>query len=117
MQTAFPSIGVARSLDDETALDKLAQDAREALLRDVENEEQVSDPEAGIAGDEMQDAMMRATVAELGQDGVGVTREVAIGEEQQLDELYGLGRGVLGDVRRRSARRGRRCHARRGRAT
>ena len=39
-----------------------------------------------MAIDEMQDPVVCASEPELGQDGVGLAREIAIGEEQQFDE-------------------------------
>ena len=43
-----------------------------------------------MAVDEMQHAVMRAAEAEIGEDGIGVAGEIAIGEEQQLDEVEQL---------------------------
>ena len=54
------------------------------MLQDVE---QVRDLHAGMAGDEMQHAVMRAAEAEFGEGLVGVADEVAVGEKQQFDEV------------------------------
>jgi hypothetical protein len=54
-----------------------------------------------MAIDEMQHAMMRATEAELGQHRIRLPGEVAVGEEQQLDEREEVGIGIR---RRQSAR-------------
>ena len=43
-----------------------------------------------MAIDEMQHAVMRAAEIEIGEDGVGIAGEIAIGEEQQLGEFEQL---------------------------
>ena len=43
-----------------------------------------------MAIDEMQHAVMGAAEIEIGEDGVGVAGEIAIGEEQQLGEFEQL---------------------------
>ena len=68
-------------------VDQLLEHAAERLFGDLQNVEQVGNLHAGIAVDEMQHAMMRAAEAELGQHFVGIADEIAIGEEQQLDEV------------------------------
>ena len=52
----------------------------------------------GLAVDEVQHAVMGAAEAVVGEDAVGVADEVAIGEEQQLDQ-------VVGRLARRGCRR------------
>jgi len=44
---------------DEAGVDQLLEDAAEALLGDLEDVEEVRDPDAGMAIDEMDDAVMR----------------------------------------------------------
>jgi len=86
----------------------LLEDAAERLLGDLEHVEQFGDLHAGIAIDEMQHAMMGAAEVELLQHLVGVADEIAIGEEQQFDQIeIGLG-GLEGRLRYRSLRRVRR---------
>jgi hypothetical protein len=51
--------------------------------------------------DEVQHAMMGTPQAQLDERRIGLTREVAIGEEQQLDESDEMG---IGSGRGRSAR-------------
>ena len=48
----------------------------------------------------MQHAMMRPAEIEIGEDGIGIAGEIAIGKEQQLGELeqLGLRRRVLARV-------------------
>ena len=62
------------------------QHPAEALLGDPQDVEQLRHRHAGIAADEMDDAVMRAPEAEVGEDLVGIGDEIAIGEEQQLDQ-------------------------------
>ena len=68
-------------------IDQLLEHAAERLLGDVQDVEQVGDLHARIAVDEMQHAVMRAAEAELAQHLVRIADEVAIGEEQQLDDV------------------------------
>ena len=77
-------------------VDQLLQHAGQALLGDLQDLEQVGDPQAGMAVDEMQHAVVGAAEPELGEHGVGLAREVAIGEEQQLDERDEMGIGARG---------------------
>ena len=56
----------------------------------LQDQQDVGDPQARIAGDEVQHAVMGAAVAELGEDRVGIAGEIAVGEKQQLDQLHGL---------------------------
>ena len=86
IEQPLPAVLLARPLIDIALLDQFAQHPAEALLGDAENVEQLRHRHAGIAADEMHDAMMRAPEAEFGQDGVGIGDEIAIGEEQQLDQ-------------------------------
>ena len=76
------------ALLDEAGIDQLLQHAREALLGDLQDVEEVGDRQAGIAVDEMQHAMMRASEIGLRQDRIRIGDEVAIGEEQKLDEIH-----------------------------
>ena len=84
----------AGPLLDEVLLDQLLQDPVEALLGDAQDVEQFGDGEAGLPVDEMQDAVMRPAEAVVGEDAVGIADEVAIGEEEQLDQV--VGRPCLG---------------------
>src|SRR5262249_12309934 len=66
---------------------ELLEHATQGLFRNVEDIEQVGDLHAGIAVDEMQHAMVRTPKAQLQQHFVWVTDEVAVGEEQKLDDV------------------------------
>ncbi|MNY53681.1 hypothetical protein D3C86_1894560 [compost metagenome] len=57
------------------------------MLGDLQRVEKVSDRHAGLAVDEVQDAVMRAAKTAFFQDGVRIGGEVAIGEEKQLDDF------------------------------
>ena len=96
-QQPLAAIGAARLLHDIALVDQLLQHARQALLGDGEDVEQVGDAQARMAIDEMQHAVMRAAEAEILEDGVGIAGEIAIGEEQQLGEFeqLRLGQGAL----------------------
>ena len=85
-EKALAAVGAAGLLLDISLVDQLLQHAAKALLGDLEHVEQVGDAQAGVSVDEMQNAVMGAAEAEILEDGVGVAREVAIGEEQELGE-------------------------------
>ena len=63
------------------------QHAVEALLGDPQDVEQFGDRQPRMAVDEMQHAVVRPAEAEVLQEPVGVADEVAIGEEEQLDQI------------------------------
>jgi hypothetical protein len=66
---------------------ELLQHAAQRLFGDFENIEKVGHFHSGMAGDEMQDAVVRAPEAEFGERLIGIADEVAIGEEQKLDQV------------------------------
>ena len=82
---SFTSVGLARSLCHEAFVDQLLEDAGEALFGDLEDMQKIRDPEAGVAVDEMQDAMVRAAKAILFEHLIGVVGEITIGEEEKFD--------------------------------
>ena len=90
-------------LHDIAFIDQLLEDATERLLGDFQDIEQVGDLDPGIAVDEVQDAVVGAAEAELFQHLVRIADEIAIGEEQKLDEVPV--RFALPPPRARSARR------------
>ena len=94
VELALAAVARALHLHDVAGVDQLLQDARQALLGDLQHVEQFGDRQPGLAVDEMQHPVMGAAEAVVGEDLVGVGGEIAIGEEQQLDD-----RKV--DVRRR----------------
>ena len=68
-------------------VEQLFQHPIEALFGDAQNFQQFGDGKAGMAQDEVKHSMMRATKAQALQQPVGVGHEIAIGEEEQLDQL------------------------------
>src|SRR5204863_155280 len=80
------AIALAGLLHDPPLIHELLENAGQALLRNLQNLQQVGDAKAGMAIDEMQHAVMRASETELGQRRIRLPGEVAVGEEQQLDE-------------------------------
>jgi len=111
IQQALAAIVGALLLHDIAFVNQLLEDATERLFGDLQDVEQAGDFHAGVAVDEMQDAMMGAAEAELGQHFIGIADEVAIGEEQELDEVKiglagrGLDRSLAGSRGARLARR------------
>src|SRR5690606_36454576 len=94
MEQALAAVGLSSLLHDVALFNEIAQHASEALLGDLEDVEQVRDAHAGVAVDEMQHAMMRAAEAQPREALIGVADEVAIGEEQELDEVIGRPAGL-----------------------
>ncbi len=84
----FALAPVARplDLDDVAGVDQLLEHAGQTLLGDFQNVEKFGDGQTGHAVDEMKDAVMRAAEAVFGQDLVRIRREIAIGEEKELDD-------------------------------
>ena len=108
IEQALAAVLRAFLLHHVALVDQLLEHAAERLLGDVEDVEQVGDLHAGIAVDEMQHAVMGAAEAELGQHLVGVADEIAIGEEQQLDDVpdrLGAGAGAAAPPGARPGRR------------
>ena len=60
------------------------QHARQALLGDAQQSEQVCHGDTGIAADEVQRAMMGTAEADLVENAIGTGGKVAIGKEQQI---------------------------------
>src|SRR5262249_31166905 len=74
-------------LDDIILIDELLEYTAKRLLGDLQDVEQVCNLHARVAVDKMQHAMVRAAKSKLLQHLVGVADEVAIGEEQEFDEV------------------------------
>ena len=86
IEQALTPVRLARLLDDELFVDKLLEDAAQALLRDLQDVEEIGDAQARIAVDEVHNPMMRTAEAIALQHEIGVAGEIAIGEEQKLYE-------------------------------
>ena len=84
VEQALAAVDAAGPLHDIALVDELLQHAPEALLGDFQHVEQIGDAQAGMAGDEVQHAMVGPAEAEILQDRIGVAGEIAIGEEQQF---------------------------------
>jgi hypothetical protein len=78
---------IAGFLDDIALVEQLLEHPAERLFGDPQDVQQIGDFQAGIAMHEMHDTMMGAAEAEHLELMVGVADEVAIGEEQQLDDI------------------------------
>ena len=70
----------------------------QTLLGDLQDFEQIGNLQPRVAIDEVQHAVMRTPQAELGEHGIGLAGEVAVGEEQQLDagDELRIGKGRTG---------------------
>ena len=107
-QQPLPAVVVAGLLHDIAFVEQLLEHATQRLLGDAQHVEQVGDLQSGIAVDEMHHPVMRAAEPERFQLMVGVADEVAIGKEQQLDDVPAqiVGPGSRGPPFRRLANRG-----------
>ncbi len=86
LTAALATILRAGDLLDEARVDELLEHTRKTLLGYLQHVQQFGDGQSGHAVDEVQDTMMRAPEAVAFQDVVRVGREIAVGEEQQLDD-------------------------------
>src|SRR5262245_26185476 len=77
IEKALAAISQAFLLNDVPALDQFAQHAAKRLLGDLQYVEKLGNAHAGIAADEMQDAVMSAAKAQAAQNGIGVAGEIA----------------------------------------
>ena len=94
-QEALAAIAVAFLLLDVAGLDQRLENPRQALLGDLQDIQEHGDRHAGAAIDEMQNAVVRAAEAEIGQNGVRLADKVAVGEEQLLDNLHRWRRPIV----------------------
>src|SRR5690606_34159994 len=95
VEQALAPVLRARLLQNIAAVDELLQNTCETLLGNLEDIKEIGHPQARVPVHEVKNAVMCPAEAELREDGVRLAGEVAIGEEQQLDELDELVRGDL----------------------
>src|SRR5262245_26369114 len=74
-------------LQDVALLNQLPEYPAKRLFGDFENVQELRNLHAGIAVHEMQNAMVGASKGKLCQDIVGIAGKVAVGKEQQLDDV------------------------------
>ena len=84
---ALAAVVLARLLHDIALVDQLLEHPAERLLGDLQHLQQIGDLHARMAVDEMQHPVVRPAEAELRQHIVGIADEIAVGEEQQLDDI------------------------------
>ena len=87
IEQALAAVVVAGLLHDIALVEQLLEHPAERLLGDAQDVEQVGDLQPGIAIDEVHDPVMGPAEAERLQLLVGIADEIAIGEEQQLDDI------------------------------
>jgi hypothetical protein len=87
IQKPLAAIVRARALQHIALINELFEHAAEGLFGDFQDVEQVGDFDAGIAIDEVQHPMVRAAEAKLYQHFIRIADEIAIGEEQKLDQI------------------------------
>jgi hypothetical protein len=89
-QVPLPPIYAADPALDQPVLDQLPQHPVQRLLGDLQDVEKPGYRDPRPPPDEMDRAVMRPSQSALGEDRIGIAREVAIGKEQQLDPLAQL---------------------------
>ena len=87
VKQALPAVVVAGLLHDIALVEQLLEHPAQRLLGDAQHVEQIGDLQAGIAVDEMHHPVMGPAEPERLQLMVGIADEIAIGEEQQLDDI------------------------------
>ena len=110
VKQALPSVVIAGLLHDIAFVEQLLEHPAQRLLGDAQHVQQIGDLEAGIAVDEMHHPVMGAAEPERLELVVGIADEIAVGEEQQLDDIpaqFARPRG-RGRARRPPSNRGRR---------
>ncbi len=70
-----------------TLIKELFEDPAERLLGDFQDVQQFCNLHPGIAIDEMQDPVMRASEAEFVQNLIRIANEVPVGEKQEFDQV------------------------------
>ena len=103
VKQALPAVVIAGLLDDIALVEQLLEHPAERLLGDAQDVQQVGDLQAGIAVDEMHHPVMGPAEPESLELMVGIADEVAVGEEQQFDDVPAQFAGPRG--------RGRACGA------
>jgi hypothetical protein len=77
----------ASPLLDIPFVQKLLEHASKRLFRDLQNVEEVSNLDPGIAIDEMQNSVMCPAELQCGENVIGVTHEISVRKEQELDNV------------------------------
>src|ERR1700704_4079614 len=83
----LPLVVVAGLLHDIPFIEQLLENPSQRLLGDAQHVQQIGHLQAGITVDEMHDTVMRPSEPESLQLMIGVTDEITVGEEQQLDDI------------------------------
>lgn len=96
VQQALAAIFQSGYLLDKTGLDQILEDARQALLGYAQHLQKISHRQAGIAVDEVQNAVMGAAEFEPFKDHVGRSNEVAIGKENEFDQAQHVTLPIIG---------------------
>src|SRR5262249_48181338 len=87
VEQPLPAVVIAGLLDDVALVEKLLEHAPQRLLGDAQDVEEIGDLQPGIAVDEMQHPVMGPAEAERLELMVGIAHEVAVGEEQELNDI------------------------------
>ncbi len=84
---ALPPVVIAGFLHDIPFVEQLLENPSQRLLGDAQHVQQIGHLQAGITVDEMHDTVMRPSKPESLELMISVTDEIAVGEEQQLDDI------------------------------
>src|SRR5690606_10013764 len=86
IKLALSPVSRARHLNNIAGVDELLKHTRQTLLGDAQNIQQFSNSQPRPVRDEVQHAVMGAAETVADQNVVRIRREVAIGEENKLDQ-------------------------------
>ena len=96
-QQALAAVGFAMSLGNISAVDQLAQDARQALFGDPQDIEQIGHGHARTQIDEIDDTVVGPAEPLHFEQGIRIANEVPVGKEEQAHDIDGhLGKIVDG---------------------
>jgi hypothetical protein len=88
----FATIVRAGFLEDVAIIDELLQDAGQGLLGNAKDFKEIGNSQAGVAGNEVDNTVVSAAVAEIPEEFIGVAGKITVREEKQLDDLEHLRR-------------------------
>ena len=87
IEQPLATVGFPSFLLDIAVIDELPQDARQALLGDLEDIEEIGDGHTGAQVHEVEDPVVGATKSLLFEHVVGIADEIAIGKKEQPHDI------------------------------
>src|SRR5215216_1158528 len=87
VKKALAPVVLAFLLHHVALLDELLEDAAQRLFGDLQHDQEIGHLHAGVAVDEMQDAVVGPPEGESRKHFIGIADEVAVGKEQEFDQV------------------------------